>query len=439
VLLGGGGGAAEHAGEFGDPLRFGQEVDARGGASSFDFLGDEIMRVGMGGDWCKVRDAEHLPVARDLFHLFPNDIRGLASDVGIDFVEHQDRDLVLSGQNGLESEHDPGEFSRGGDGAQGSAGFPGIGGEKKFRGVDAGGGEPGDGCGLRRESGDGGVEVGLFEAERGQFLVRCPVQSLGKLVALGGQVGPGSPDALIQRFQFSVETGEFLVALFESLKFVVRVGAKLNDFFERCPVFALEGVKQIDPFFEFHEAARVGVDAVGVTGEFTLELLQIRDGLLLCGEEALGVRIELSQFLERATEGSGQVQNRLLVVVEQADGSLAEFQQFGTVAGSLVFVFELGFFIGLEAGTGDLCDLETEQIELSRVGLLIDDEVGFGVFELGALLEEAAELGPGLFEIAEGVEDGELPGRMKEGLVIVGTMDIDQPLPDRCQGGEGSG
>ena len=44
---------------------------------------------------------KHLPLGRNLPHLFANGIGGLAADVGVHLVEHQHRNFVLGGQHGF--------------------------------------------------------------------------------------------------------------------------------------------------------------------------------------------------------------------------------------------------------------------------------------------------------------------------------------------------
>ena len=85
----------------------------------------------------QMRDAKHLPLLRDLLHLLADGVGGLAADVGIHLVEHQHGYLVLGREHGLQRQHHPGQFARGGDGAQRAGRLAGIGGELEFDGVEA--------------------------------------------------------------------------------------------------------------------------------------------------------------------------------------------------------------------------------------------------------------------------------------------------------------
>ena len=95
-------------------------------------LGGDVMRGGGRGDLRQMRDAEHLPLLRDLPHLLAHRIGGLAADVRIHLVEHQHGDLVLGREHGLERQHDARQFAEGGDGAQRAGGLAGVGGELEF-------------------------------------------------------------------------------------------------------------------------------------------------------------------------------------------------------------------------------------------------------------------------------------------------------------------
>ena len=137
VLAGGVGLAAQHAGQFGDALFRGQEGDLGDGASRLHLLGGDVVRGGGRGDLRQVRDAEHLPLLRDLLHLLADGIGGLAADIGIHLVEHQHGDLVLGREHGLERQHHARQFARGRDGAQRAGGLAGVGGELELDRIQA--------------------------------------------------------------------------------------------------------------------------------------------------------------------------------------------------------------------------------------------------------------------------------------------------------------
>ena len=133
-------------------------------------------------------------------------------------------------------------------------------------------------------------------------------------------------------------------------------------------------------------------------------------------EEVLSGGVEPGQFLERAAQMAGMGEDGFVAAVEQAGGGLTDFLKSGGVAGPLVFPVQFEFFLWLEAGVGNLLDLEPEPVELAGVGLFIDHQGGFVGFEPGTFGDEVCEgLACGM-KIAEGVKDGELSGRMEERL-----------------------
>jgi hypothetical protein len=104
-----------------------------------------------------MRDAQHLMFRGDGRHLLADRVGGLASDIRIDFIEDQDRDRILIGQDGLEGQHDTGEFATGGDGPQGAGGLAWIRSELEFHSVHPGFG----GMSRVRIVGESGLEAAL--------------------------------------------------------------------------------------------------------------------------------------------------------------------------------------------------------------------------------------------------------------------------------------
>jgi hypothetical protein len=77
----------EHAGNFVDAFGTLQQMDFRNRAPFvLTFCNDEVRGRGR-RDWRQMRDTDNLMRARNLQHLFANDTRRFAADVGVDFVE----------------------------------------------------------------------------------------------------------------------------------------------------------------------------------------------------------------------------------------------------------------------------------------------------------------------------------------------------------------
>ena len=211
----GGGGevfAGGHFGEFGDAGFAFHQGDGGGGFSpptggGFGFGGDGFadgeVAVGEGGDLREVGDAQDLVDGGQVAEFFADDGAHASADVGVDFVEDQDVDAVgpppaaAFGEDGFEGQHDAGEFSAGGDAAEGAGGLAGVGSDEEFGGFQAA---------RSREivEGEGGGVVGDkvtgWQADEG-------IRGLGGLFGFGGFGGVG--EIRLQRLEFDGEFGFF--------------------------------------------------------------------------------------------------------------------------------------------------------------------------------------------------------------------------------------
>lgn len=107
--------AAQHPGEFADPLLATQRRDACGGGVAIvGFLHQEVV-IGATGYLGKVSDDKDLVMIGNLAQLLADPMADLATDPGIDLIEDQRGYPVLPGQDCLECEHDTGEFATGRD------------------------------------------------------------------------------------------------------------------------------------------------------------------------------------------------------------------------------------------------------------------------------------------------------------------------------------
>ena len=105
--------------------------------------------------------------------------------------------------------------------------------------------------------------------------------------------------------------------------------------------------------------------------------------------------------------------------------------EFGCVAGAPVILVELGFFVRLQVGGADFVHLETEQIQLLGISLFVHDQRGLLRFERGAPPDEARKRFAFAVELGERIEDCQLFGGLQQGLVLVWSVNIHQPLANR--------
>ena len=256
---------------------------------------------------------------------------------------------------------------------------------------------------------------------------------------MGGEVLANFPEFGGELGEFAINAGEFGVALFELLEFAASFVAERDDFGEGRAVFAFEGMDGVEAFLELLQTDGINVHLVGIMGEVGLEFAQNGNHLPVFVNEILRAGIDTLQLLQGAAEQTGLREEGGLILTEKAEGGLAEFEELGGVAGTLIILLDLLLFIGLELGGGNFVHLEAEEIELLRVGFFVDDEGGFLSFECGAAADEGGEGVAARLEIAESVENRKLAAGVQEGLMIVRAVDINEPLPERSQDSECGG
>ena len=105
----------------------------------------------------------------------------------------------------------------------------------------------------------------------------------------------------------------------------------------------------------------------------------------------------------------------------------------------MVIGFEIFLFGGVQRGTGDFLYLKPQQIELLRVGGLIDHEIGLGLLNLSAALEQGGEGGARLLQSAKGIENGKLSRGMQQRLMIVRSVHVDQPFANPLEHSQSGG
>src|SRR4051794_38901096 len=93
-----------------------------------------------------------------------------------------------------------------------------------------------------------------------------------------------------------------------------------------------------------------------------------------------------------------------------------------------MFVFQFGIFAGPEPGAGDFSSLEAQQIELLRIRLLVHYQFRLLRFQVVVLPKQVAEASPLDVEAAECIKDLQLARGMKERLMVVRPVDIQEGI-----------
>jgi hypothetical protein len=110
----------------------------------------------------------------------------------------------------------------------------------------------------------------------------------------------------------------------------------------------------------------------------------------------------------------------------------------GGVAGALKLSLQRLLFVGPKPGGMDFADLMAEQFETSGVGDVVDNEGGFGGIDLRQPSSGLSKRLPQRLQFPKAVEQIELLGGPEQRLVIMGTVDIDEPVPEAGEGAESS-
>jgi hypothetical protein len=178
---------------------------------------------------------------------------------------------------------------------------------------------------------------------------------------------------------------------------------------------------------------------IEVTGEGGLELPESFQGLFLEVGELSAGGVESLEFVEAAAEAAEAVEQGVVFIGELGEGGLAELEEARGVPGSIVFLDEGILLAGLEARGFDFADLMAEEIELAGVGLVVNHEFGDAGVAVAPQPNEAGEGFAGIGEVAESVKDGELAGGVEEGLVFVGSVEVDEAFTEFGERGERGG
>ena len=160
----------------------------------------------------QMRDTEHLAIGPDLFHFFADHPGGLAAEVRVHLVEHQNRNAVLRGEHGLECQHHPRHFAGRRDGLERLERLAGIRREQKLDLVKTGSRHSRLRLAKLAGADDFHVEAGLQKAQVVQLAFRL-LDELGcDCLSRGTQRLAKRLYLFVELGRFRVQSGQFLVA-----------------------------------------------------------------------------------------------------------------------------------------------------------------------------------------------------------------------------------
>lgn len=210
--------------------------------------------------------------------------------------------------------------------------------------------------------------------------------------------------------------------------------AEREDILQGGPVFAFQGLQEIEPLFHLREAFGIEIDAVDVTMEFLLEILEEAGDLGLQLRKEAGGAVELVEFLQRASKGAVLREEVGFGIADLGQRRLAQFGEACGIGGALMIGLERVVLFGLHLRAFDLQDLVAQEIELPRIGGFVDDQILLPGEELTVAGDTGFELLAGVLQVAVGVEDVQLTGGTKKGLMVVRAVEVDEPEADFGKG-----
>jgi NCS1 family nucleobase:cation symporter-1 len=427
-----GGTPAEHARQFRRPVPALDRGDLGHGPAVAGNLGDDQVRLARRRHRRQVGDAEHLPPTPDLPHLVAHGMGRLATDVGVDLVEHQDRDVVLRGQHGLEREHHAGEFARGRDRPQSPRRFARIRRELEFGGV-----EPAPHRFLERLQVH--REFALLETQVPQLGGRRPDQLRHRPTSRRSELAAGLPEFAFDTFEFGCEPGAALGRVLQAACPLASLGPERDHVRHRPAVLPSERVQQVDPLLEFAESGGVEIDPVGIGGQPALQLPQVLHHLPVQLRPGAGGRIQPPQFVQGPTDPAGDGQEGVVAFGEASEGFLDQLEQSCGIPRPVMFRLDRFLLARLQPRRLDLGHLMPQQVQFPGPRPFVGVERRQVCLQAAPAVERRRESSTGGFEPGEGVEEVELAGGLEKGLVVVRPVDVDQPVAEGREGLERRG
>ena len=331
----------------------------------------------MGGDLREVGDGEDLALLGDGAHFCADGVSDFAADVGVNLVEHEQRDGVLRGERGFHGEHDARNFAARCDGLERLGGLAGIWREYEFDALQTM--RAGLGEGVERDG-----EVALFETE----IAQVSGDALGELRRGGGAFvgelrGGGEHDGALL-FDLAGEALDFLASAFDLLQAGGGGFAESDHVRDGAAVFALERLEERHALLHLGERAGLDVEFLGVTLEDAGEVFDFGEAACECVGKTTRAVVHTFEIAQEFADFAEPRERCVVGLHEPSKRGGGKLQQLARVRGDSVAREQFLLFAGLDLRVGDFADLMTEQIEFAF-------ERGFASGKCVALVGEAVE------------------------------------------------
>jgi hypothetical protein len=306
-------------------------------AAVADDFADEVMGRREGCHLRHVRDRDDL-VAGSQFAHFPSDCCGdFAADIGIDFVEDEQRDIVLRSEGAFDGEHDAAHFSGGSDDAQGFGRLAGIRGEHEFGFF----GSVGTRLGQRVEVHG---EFCFAEAEVGEVAADFAGEARGGFAAELREGGGGGIDARAGGREGGGEAFQFAAAVLHAAEFGGSGVAVVEHAFDGSTVLPLQRFEEVDAVLEFCDFAWIGFEVFLVVAEAAPEVLEFHEGGFEGGCHFRGAAVRAFEIAEDAAEFPQLAKDGAVAFTEKAERLACKVGQFRAVGCDAV-ALEQGFLL----------------------------------------------------------------------------------------------
>src|SRR6059036_783876 len=406
--------AREHARDLLDAGVAGQHLGGDAHMPGAHALDHAHVVAGARGDRREVGHAEHLAALRRGRELLRDDRGDASADSCVHLVEDHRRHSVCLREDGLEPEHRPRELAPGRHARERPHLLPGIGRQAELDPV-----EPPGRHGLELRPLHPDPEYGALHSERPQLSLHGRSQALrrsppplGERRGRLGQLG-------MELAQPPLLRGEDLLVAREAVELGGDLVAELDHRLLGVAVLPLEAREGVEPLVDPLESARLERHRVSEPPDRRPHLLELRLGRGERGVETRQVAEDPRHAVEPCRRGVA------IVVQERRDVGEPRSELVGVLTPPPLLP-EFLFLARTQTRAVELGELEAQEIlALGAVAL-----GGAHPLRLGARgaerRHEARHALPELLRVGEAVQELELAGGLKQALVLVLAMHLDE-------------
>src|SRR6059036_586110 len=424
--------AREHARDLLDAGVAGQHLGGDAHMPGAHALDHAHVVAGARGDRREVGHAEHLAALRRGRELLRDDRGDASADSCVHLVEDHRRHSVCLREDGLEPEHRPRELAPGRHARERPHLLPGIGRQAELDPV-----EPPGRHGLELRPLHPDPEYGALHSERPQLSLHGRSQALRRSPPPLGERGGRLGQLGMELAQPPLLRGEDLLVAREAVELGGDLVAELEHRLLGVAVLPLEAREGVEPLVYPLESARLERHRVAERPDRRPHLLELRLGRVerLDGRRERGVETrQVAEDPRRAVEPCRR--GVAIVVQERRDVGEPRSELVGVLTPPPLLP-EFLLLARTQTRAVELGELEAQEIlALGAVAL-----GGAHPLRLGARgaerRHEARHALPELLRVGEAVQELELAGGLKQALVLVLAMHLDEVVAEAFEEPDG--